>query len=491
MSAYANPPLGVPRRRAAAPKAVPALPKWGWLEWFAISQTVLPAMLFIPGITPVRVVLRVSAFITALFCWGMIVRKGKILPGADTFPANIWLKLVLGWLAIMIFHPGGNSLLAAFAQAILYLSILSPAFWAPAVLISPRQIGRIMTILFVCNALSAAVGLGQVFRPGTFNPPVIPALMRYDSNFMDGALVYTDTYGNKIIRPCGLTDQIGNAANAGATAALIGLSLALRPGKLLRRGVYLGAAFVGVAVIYYSQVRLALVMLTVCLIGMVITYVLQKNYQYALKLAIGSAMTIMGAFSWVAATSGDVVIKRFLTLTDGNLAGTVMTARGMFVQHALTELLWQHPVGYGMGWYGQVYDYFGSKVLNNGIWSEVMFSAWIFDGGAPLLLFYGLALTSALWSSFRIALNTTDRDLAFWATVVLASNLAIVATCFSFMTFIAPIGIQFWLTSSALYAADLRVRNRLAAQRAQARAGRRANPGQPPAGGPRPSMPHA
>ena len=59
------------------------------------------------------------------------------------------------------------------------------------------------------------------------------------------------------------------------------------------------------------------------------------------------------------------------------------------------------------------------------------------------------------------------------------------------MTFIAPIGIQFWLTSSALYAADLRVRNRQAAQRAQARAGRRANPGQPPAGGPRPSMPPA
>jgi len=30
-----------------------------------------------------------------------------------------------------------------------------------------------MMILLLCNGLSALVGLGQVFRPGTFNPPVI------------------------------------------------------------------------------------------------------------------------------------------------------------------------------------------------------------------------------------------------------------------------------------------------------------------------------
>ena len=37
-------------------------------------------------------------------------------------------------------------------------------------------------------------------------------------------------------------------------------------------------------------------------------------------------------------------------------------------------------------------------------------------------------------------------------------NLSIVATCFSFVPFLAPIGVQFWLLSATLHAADARTR---------------------------------
>ena len=61
--------------------------------------------------------------------------------------------------------------------------------------------------------------------------------------------------GRRIFRPCGLTDSPGAAAPAGAVAALVGLSFALRPIGILRRLVSAMLAFIGVAVIYYTQVR--------------------------------------------------------------------------------------------------------------------------------------------------------------------------------------------------------------------------------------------
>jgi hypothetical protein len=54
--------------------------------------------------------------------------------------------------------------------------VFSPAFWAASALKSSKQLGRLMTIMLICNGLSALVGLGQVFRPQTFNPPFIPGV---------------------------------------------------------------------------------------------------------------------------------------------------------------------------------------------------------------------------------------------------------------------------------------------------------------------------
>ena len=91
--------------------------------------------------------------------------------GRGDVPRAPWLLGVIAWLSLSIMHPGINSPLAALAQVALYVSVLSPAFWAPLALTSSRQIGRLMALLFLINALSSTLGIAQVFRPERFNPP--------------------------------------------------------------------------------------------------------------------------------------------------------------------------------------------------------------------------------------------------------------------------------------------------------------------------------
>ena len=68
-------------------------------------------------------------------------------------------------------------------------------------------------------------------------------------------------------------------------------------------------------------------------------------------------------------------------------------------------------------------------------------------------------------NTLRIALRCRDREVAFWAAVIFASELSIVATCFSYVTFVTAIGLQFWFLAAVIHAADYRVR--LAARRAR------------------------
>ena len=58
-------------------------------------------------------------------------------------------------------------------------------------------------------------------------------------------------------------------------------------------------------------------------------------------------------------------------------------------------------------------------------------------------------------NTLRVALRSRDAEIRFWAAVVLASNLSVVATCFSYITFVTPIGLQFWLLSAVVHAADV------------------------------------
>jgi hypothetical protein len=469
-------PVATPRH--AAPKQ---RIKWGWLEWFLIAQTFIPAMLFLPGISSIRFVIRVASFAFALFVWFMIIQSGKARSGSHSFPASNWLKLTIGVLLLLIFHWNSNSPQSAFAQVVLYVAVFSPAFWAASALKTSKQLGRLMTIMLICNGLSALVGLGQVFRPQTFNPPFIPGVTDSDVAVGEGSasvLSYKDDYGRTIVRPCGLSDMAGSAAAAGAAAALIGLAYSLRPIGTLKRLICLGLAFCGVAVIYYSQVRQMLVMLILCLLVLMAIFSAQRSYRYAMVIGTLGAVMIVGALSWVMATSGMVVVERFLGLANENFTESYGKSRGGYVQAALTVVVWDNPVGVGLGWWGTIYGTLGDKSKPNPYWIEVMISAWVYDGGFPFLILYVGAIAVAMLDTLRIALRAKDSALKFWAAVVFASNLSVLATCFSYVTFVATIGMQFWLLSAVVHAADCRFREEAAAA---ARARLAASQGQGPA----------
>ena len=87
-----------------------------------------------------------------------------------------------------------------------------------------------------------------------------------------------------------------------------------------------------------------------------------------------------------------------------------------------------------------------------------MIPAWIIDGGIPLLVGYCGAIGLAMFDTLRIALKSPDRDVAYWGVVIFAFNMSQVATCFSYITFLSPLGVQFWLLAAMIHAADARAR---------------------------------
>src|SRR4051812_36098444 len=85
------------------------LRKWGFAELFVISQTALPALLYLPGTQPFRLFLRFSAFGISLaaFAWYQIESTTQ-MPRSRIQP---WIAAIMGLLALMLFHPETNSIL--------------------------------------------------------------------------------------------------------------------------------------------------------------------------------------------------------------------------------------------------------------------------------------------------------------------------------------------------------------------------------------------
>jgi hypothetical protein len=458
--------------RPMGPKGppLPAKPlRWGWLEWFLLSQTFIPALLFVPGVSVLRLMTRVAAFVVALLAWGSIWQSGRQAPRGPAFPAVPWLSACAVWLGLSILHPNTNSLMSGAAQAAMYLTVLSPAFWAPAVLVSSRQIPRLMIIIFVCSSISELVGIGQVYRPGTFNPPVIPAI-ESGNEIAIASLTYVTASGRTIIRPCGLSDNPGQASSAGNSACLLGLCLAMRPIGIWKRLMCLALAFAGMAVIYFCQIRASMVMLFICIIALVILFSVRGYFRQATLLGIGSLVILFGAAIWVVSAVGEVGTKRFMSLVEERPDELYQGARGSFVQDTFERLIWEYPLGGGLGRWGQAYTYFGDHTTPFGsphgqFWVEVQWPGWVIDGGIPLLVAYVVAITLAMFDTLRIALTSRDKELAYWASIICALNLAIVAGTFGSCPFVAPYGITFWLMAAAVHAADLRTRQEAARRR--------------------------
>ncbi len=432
---------------------------WGWIEWFIIAQTFLPGLLFIPGLSQVpafRTSTRIASYLIALVAWIWISQRNSSQRRVAPLPARGWLILCSIWLVMQLAHPNNYSTVTAFAQVMMYITVLSPVFWAGDAMGPPRQLTRIMAILFLCNAFSATLGLAQAFSD-RFNPPVIPVM----SNEYGGDNFRIELAdGRKMFRPCGLSDSPGAAAPAGATAALIGLCFALRPIGLFRRAACVVLAFIGITVIYYTQIRSTLVVLAICVLVITVMMIIRGRTGEALTLAFASAGMSIGALYWVARRMGSGVLERFRTLVDSDTGDLYRRSRGGFVWEALTRTVWENPLGHGLGWWGMIHSTFRNPTRYSTVWVEVMIPAWVIDGGFPLLILYMGAVIVTILDSLRIALKSKDPDVSAWAPLVVALNISTLALSFSFVTFVTPIGQQFWLLNTVLHVADAQARSR-------------------------------
>jgi hypothetical protein len=214
--------------------------------------------------------------------------------------------------------------------------------------------------------------------------------------------------------------------------------------------------FLSVAVIYYTQIRSILLVLVLSMVVFTALLLLQGRAATAMSLVVGGAAMIVGPLFWVARRMGSV-FDRFGTVATGD-KNVIMQSRGIFVWDTISRGMWESPLGYGLGWWGMVHALFHLPGKMSTVWVEVMITAWVVDGGLPLLIGYFGAVLVATYSSLRIALGNGDRNVAYWAAVVTASNVGAVALCFSYQVFLSPIGLQFWLLNATLYGADLRAR---------------------------------
>jgi hypothetical protein len=446
-------PYGSPRARARG-----AFP---WVPAFIVFQLLCQMVLIVGDIGWARMVVRMAAFGASLALVMGLRGRGSAHPAAG---AGLGVVAVLG---ICVFHPETRSLVGGVAQVGLYAAVLGPLFWVPRLTsIDMRMLRRAVMILWGFHLLSAGLGVLQVYRPGSFQPPVSAVVESKGKGYIE-SLKITTASGQRVFRPMGLTDVPGGAAISGLYAVLLGAGFFLTrrtPGVL---ALALGSIGLGVAALYLSQIRALVVMTGISLIAVCGILVWRRDVRRLSTLVFG--VVLMIGIGYVAARSmaGPEVGARMSTLVRARPTQVYYENRGRFLEDAFFKTLPQAPLGEGLGHWGMTATYFGGSSPGKNVWVEIQWAGWIVDGGAPLLLTYLLTLGLALWSAWSIARarppSPEAHDLPFWGAIVLAYSVGATALTFSYPIFLSQSGMEFWLLNATLFAAARHARQQAAA----------------------------
>lgn len=441
---------------AHAPHAVasavmaPHVP-WGMPELFVISQTAIPALLYLPGTQPFRLYVRVASFAiaSAVLVWWLFATNRHTRSHA----AQPWIVALLLYVAAMLLHPLTSSPLAGVAQLVLYVSVIAPFFWTPTLVRSPDHLARLIALLLICNGVNAAVGVLQVYDPTRWMPAEMSRLVT-ESGFGLGTVTYRGPSGEMIVRPPGLFDNPGAVAGPGMYAALLGLAFAISAMPSWQRVAALGLSFAGVAAIYLSQVRVSLVMTVLMFAAYAVVLAMQNRRGRATMFGGVAAALVVATFSFALILGGESIAQRTFTLLAEDPVTLYSESRGSQLAYTFDELLQQYPLGAGLGRWGMIAVYFGGGASRDGaaaLWAEIQVAAWAIDGGIVLLLMYAWVLALTLASEAQVARTHPDAKVRACAAVVLAANLGTTALIFSFTPFVTQIGLQFWFLAGALH----------------------------------------
>jgi hypothetical protein len=427
---------------------------WTFAEWFIVSQTFLPAILYVPGSQRLRVLIRVASYgisLVALAYYWVNARQNsrRSIPDHPSVP---WLVACLGLLGLMLLHPTTNSYLAGLAQIALYTSILAPVFWAPALVQNPARLQRLLWLLLLCNGINSFVGVMQVHNPGVWMPREFSSVIMGSDYGLD-ALTYEGANGQMVIRPPGLGDSPGAVCGPAVFALYFGLVFAVMEKVWWKKIFAAVLASLGAAAIFLTLVRTSFLIS----VGMVVVYVLiqigQGQAKRAGSMLVVGFIAITAAFVHSTSVGGDSVVNRFHTIVEDSPTDFYMENRGGQVADGFVNLLPQYPLGAGLGRWGMMRGYFGNEENANSpsIWVEIQFPAWIVDGGIILLVLYMGALLVAIKYMADLTFRHPDERVRTLAGIILAGNAGLIAHCFSYPVFLSPIGMQFWFLVGALH----------------------------------------
>ncbi|MBL9085046.1 MAG: hypothetical protein JNK76_24795 [Planctomycetales bacterium] len=414
-----------------------------------MTQFVSQGLLVVEAIGGLRTYLRVAAFLSSIAMLG-------ILPPASG-PHHPLRGVGIGFLVALAFGillPDAM-LLAGFAQWWLNFAIWAPLFWIPRIALTTHVLWNIFLMLWVFNLLSSAVGVLQVYYPGTFAPSgeFVRQLM---GPMADGLLIEL-TDGRQVFRPFGLSDTPGGAASAGSFSVLAGIVLLSTSSRVFFRVAALSGIALGAFCLYVCEVRSLMIFTAISVLTLVVIQFFQGRLtRAAATLIIVPALAAI-VFAWSLQVGGERVVRRMRTLSEGTAAGVYYKNRGVFLEQALTEETLKYPVGAGLGRYGMMYSYFGDKrkFYAQPLWAEIQATAWIYDGGILLLCLGYAAVLGTTYYSLRLALDRRVlKQLSDAATAITALNVSWLAVTFNYPLFLGQGGMLFWLLNAALFVAE-------------------------------------
>jgi hypothetical protein len=424
---------------------------WNFAEWFVLSQTFFPALLYLPHSQPFRVEIRMASYgvsLGALIYYLFIRKEDRTF---TPYPSVPWLLAVLCYLGLMLMHPQTNSFLAGAAQIGLYLCIMSPIFWVPAFIKETARLKRVLWLLLLCNGINSFVGVMQVLYPYTWMPSEFSSINAH-SEYGFGTVIYYGANGDLIVRPPGLGDSPGEVCGPASFALYLGLVFAGLEGQWWKKVVAGIFASLGAAAIFFTLVR-SVFLITLGMIGLyVLLQIIQQRYRQAASVCGIGIVAITLAFLHSSSIGGQNLSDRFASIFADDPVTFYNENRGVQVENSIATLLPEYPYGAGLGRWGMMNVYFGNpdSLTSPPIWVEIQIPAWIVDGGIVLLILYPVALAVAIRHQTLLVFNHRDPEVRSLATIILAANAGILALCLSYPVFLAPIGAQFWFLSGAL-----------------------------------------
>ncbi|HEY7769711.1 MAG TPA: hypothetical protein VIB55_16195 [Longimicrobium sp.] len=439
-------PYAVPYRGARRRPRQP----FPWVPAFIVFQLACQLML-ISGLAGVRVLVRMAAFGASLALLALLRGRGSAHPARG--PA-IFVFAILG---VCIFHPETSSSAAGIAQVGLYGAVIAPLFWVPRLTaIDIRALRQTVMVLWAFHTFSAAIGVVQVYRPGTLQPPLSTVVQSKGKGYVESLKITTAT-GQRVFRPMGLTDVPGGAAVSGLYAVLLGVGFFLTRRTPLALGASLASIVLGAACLYLSQVRSLAVMTGISLLAVGAVLVWRKDVKRLSMLGFGVIGMLLLGYVMAVNMAGAAVTNRMASLVQARPTQVYYDNRGRFLEDALMKTLPAAPFGEGLGHWGMTATYFGGSGPGKNIWVEIQWAGWIVDGGAPLLFTYLLAVGVCLIATWRIARarppGPEAHDLPFWAAIVMAYSVGALALTFSYPIFVSQSGMEFWLLNATLFAA--------------------------------------